>query len=430
MKNRYGIYILLHISVIILWSVLYLYDPPFLINNTAEITYAAMGFDACLFCALYVYVTTVQRQISLKESLEYFVPALFCGLLICQIQNWIFGAVFLIYLLYRGWYMLREKNGRKSWIVMLFFLLGLVLYLLDLPALSAFMMFAGLAADVFVKYGWANVKAVQILPTAPKYTGYIVLAGVALLGYTAWVFQWETMEITIVVQLFFLLLEVTAVFYLESGQEAYKELSSFFFLAKYVNTERENFSRILHDEVIQDVQAAYHLLSLKKPETELSREVLSSLEKRVRRMMNFYSVSVFAEYGACENIESMFETVGALYPDKKLHIEIKTDERTEQYLRKKPRLELAMQMSRELVNNVFKHADGTYIIYEIILGEDNRLRILCENDGARQEDYENIFRSQGGILLLRILVESRKGTLNHTYKDGVLKSRIELEEER
>ena len=99
----------------------------------------------------------------------------------------------------------------------------------------------------------------------------------------------------------------------------------------------------------------------------------------------------------------------------------------EKYLKNKVHLEMLLQISKELINNIFKHSNATYIKYEIKLDENMVLIINCKSDGASAIDYENIFKSKGGVLLLRVLVEANNGKLTYNYSNGILWSSVELE---
>ena len=103
------------------------------------------------------------------------------------------------------------------------------------------------------------------------------------------------------------------------------------------------------------------------------------------------------------------------------------NEKAEKYLKNKVHLEMLLQISKELINNIFKHSNATYIKYEIKLDENMVLIINCKSDGASAIDYENIFKSKGGVLLLRVLVEANNGKLTYNYSNGILWSSVELE---
>ena len=89
-------------------------------------------------------------------------------------------------------------------------------------------------------------------------------------------------------------------------------------------------------------------------------------------------------------------------------------------LKKDNSLEQTMQIIKELVNNVYKHAAATFIHLEIALNEESRLVITCQNDGAKPNDIENILSSKGGMLFLTVLINGNGGNIQYLEKDGIL----------
>lgn len=53
--------------------------------------------------------------------------------------------------------------------------------------------------------------------------------------------------------------------------------------------------------------------------------------------------------------------------------------------------------------------------------------ILCESDGASVDDFENIQKSKGGVLIIKVLVRENKGKLEYKYNEGILRTRISLD---
>ena len=60
-------------------------------------------------------------------------------------------------------------------------------------------------------------------------------------------------------------------------------------------------------------------------------------------------------------------------------------------MKKDNSLEQTMQIIKELVNNVYKHAAASFIHLEIALNEESKLVITCQNDGAKSNDIETFF---------------------------------------
>lgn len=425
MKNKYGIYIPLHIAIIVMWS--FFYKLNIITNDAAKINALSMALLACFIGTLYVYIMESQNKANTAGSIEYTVTILFCSSLICKTHALPFGTLFIMFLLYKARVSFMQKIFRRNLIVLIFLFLGFQFYIFQSEILSAFMMLLGMGIDIFNKYKWVNFKQIHILPTSVKKSKYILAIWIPLAVYISYIFNFDTFCLNMIFQVFMILFEMLTVAHIQDSQEAYEEIRSFFFLTKYIHEERENFSRLLHDDIIQDIRAAYNLLALRQPDTVLSRDVLFSLESRVRKMMNFYSSNIFLEYGAYINLENMLNSIQAIYPNKKVQIDIHIDDGAEKYLKKKPNLELVLHISKELINNIFKHSDAAYITYKITLSDNAVLHIDCESDGASISDYENIYQSKGGILLLRVLVEANYGKLAYNYSEGILKSEVELE---
>ena len=72
-----------------------------------------------------------------------------------------------------------------------------------------------------------------------------------------------------------------------------------------------------------------------------------------------------------------------------------------------------MQIIKELVNNVYKHAAATFLHLEIALNEESRLVITCQNDGAKPNDIEKYSFFQGGMLFLTVLINGNGGNIQY-----------------
>ena len=94
----------------------------------------------------------------------------------------------------------------------------------------------------------------------------------------------------------------------------------------------------------------------------------------------------------------MLDAIKKLYPKKNILVDFTIDSEARIALKKDNSLEQTMQIIKELVNNVYKHAAATFIHLEIALNEESRLVITCQNDGAKPNDIENILSSKGGML--------------------------------
>lgn len=137
-------------------------------------------------------------------------------------------------------------------------------------------------------------------------------------------------------------------------------------------------------------------------------------------MMNFYSSNIFSGYASWEHIEYMLDAIKKLYPKKNIFIDFTIDSEARIALKKDNSLEQTMQIIKELVNNVYKHAAASFIHLEIALNEESKLVITCQNDGAKSNDIENILSSKGGMLFLTVLINGNGGNIQYLEKDGIL----------
>ena len=233
-------------------------------------------------------------------------------------------------------------------------------------------------------------------------------------------FDLSTLQVNVFFQLIMLLFEAFAVIHLGDMEARYKELTKYYELTNYIANEREDFSRLLHNDVLQDIGGAKNLLSLRSPDVDETKRILSDLELRVRNMMNFYSSNIFSGYASWEHIGYMLDAIKKLYPKKNILVDFTIDSEARIALKKDNSLEQTMQIIKELVNNVYKHAAATFIHLEIALNEESRLVITCQNDGAKPNDIENILSSKGGMLFLTVLINGNGGNIQYLEKDGIL----------
>lgn len=101
-------------------------------------------------------------------------------------------------------------------------------------------------------------------------------------------------------------------------------------------------------------------------------------------------------------------------------ISTETDEGAEERPETQSETDERMQIIKELVNNVYKHAAATFIHLEIALNEESKLAITCQNDRAKPNDIENILSSKGGMLFLTVLINGNGGNIQYLEKDGIL----------
>ena len=273
---------------------------------------------------------------------------------------------------------------------------------------------------IFLDYRYINLKQVNILPIAQRKARYVLAFMIPLFTVVLYCFDLSTLQVNVFFQLIMLLFEAFAVIHLGDMEARYKELTKYYELTNYIANEREDFSRLLHNDVLQDIGGAKNLLSLRSPDVDETKRILSDLELRVRNMMNFYSSNIFSGYASWEHIGYMLDAIKKLYPKKNILVDFTIASEARIALKKDNSLEQTMQIIKELVNNVYKHAAATFIHLEIALNEESKLVITCQNDGAKPNDIENILSSKGGMLFLTVLINENGGNIQYLEKDGIL----------
>ena len=195
-------------------------------------------------------------------------------------------------------------------------------------------------------------------------------------------------------------------------------------MSEYLGEERENFARLIHDEVLQDIFAAKNYLSLAEPRVDLARDILTNLNGRLREIMKFYQTRLFEDFSIEENIQGVFENLASLYPEKKTKIDQKISDGLRDNTSKEE-VRLISTITKELVNNIYKHSEATYIFYRLYEDEDFML-MEVESDGMREEDFKNIQDSKRGVLLLKMLIRTKEGEIAYEDRDGSLYTRIKI----
>lgn len=202
----------------------------------------------------------------------------------------------------------------------------------------------------------------------------------------------------------------------------YKDILRFYDIAYYIANEREEFARIIHDEIIQDLYSIINNLSLSKADIDLSREITRNLEKKSRNIMMQYRNSLLDEVDILDNFRSIVYDLENLFPNKhySTEMDILLDENK---LDNKDKLRILIIISKELLNNIYKHSNGYKIEFRIYIADDG-YKIEIVSDGANEEDYHNILNSKSGILFIKFLVDSNGGSIDYFYEDGILKTKV------
>lgn len=122
----------------------------------------------------------------------------------------------------------------------------------------------------------------------------------------------------------------------------------------------------------------------------MQKNILTKLEKKARDIMKFYQLSLFEKASFETSISTIFENVSSLYSHKDIEIEKVIDTGL---IIDKDCMRVIFIISKELINNVYKHSDATYLNYKIYKKEEFIL-IEINSDGASLEDFANIKESK------------------------------------
>ena len=79
---------------------------------------------------------------------------------------------------------------------------------------------------------------------------------IPLLTIVLYCFDLSTLQVNVFFQLIMLLFEAFAVIHLGDMEARYNELTKYYELTNYIASEREDFSMLLHNDVLQDIGGA------------------------------------------------------------------------------------------------------------------------------------------------------------------------------
>lgn len=207
----------------------------------------------------------------------------------------------------------------------------------------------------------------------------------------------------------------------------YQKTVKYFDLGEYLTSQQEEFARIIHDEIIQDLYGIINNLNLKTPDIEKAKSIAENLENKSRSLMTYYRESLISDMSLEENIQSIFYDVKTLYPSRNFDVSINISETIKDSKINPASLRTILIITKELLNNIYKHSKGSKIAFKLDL-EGGYISLEVTSDGASQNDFNNIGESRGGVLFMKFLIESLCGDIKYFYKDGILKTQVRLGE--
>ncbi|MGX7092374.1 sensor histidine kinase [Hutsoniella sourekii] len=269
-----------------------------------------------------------------------------------------------------------------------------------------------------------RLQTFTLLPLSRKATRAFTLLFILFLTVIIYVLDLEGALVQIFIQMIFWVCELWLILYLKEKENTYEKIYQIYYLSDYLAQDRNEFARLIHDELIQDIYATKNLLSMKTPDIAYTKEVLAQLEEKARDIMNFYQNHLFENMKLEDNLLTIFQSIQALYPQKKLDFQHKIEDRLSQSMDPST-VRLVCVLTKELINNIYKHSQGTYLSYQIQqAGQD--ILIELESDGADGQDLDEIQASKRGVLLMKMLVNTKSGALNYQLNGDILSTQILL----
>lgn len=269
-----------------------------------------------------------------------------------------------------------------------------------------------------------HAKDINILPISKASAQVFTLAIAIIIILMIYLFDINTFLINIFMHIIMLLIESFFLIFIKEKELTYEKTYRLYYLAEYMSEERDNFSRVIHDEIIQDIYASRNYLSLKNPDVEYAKKVLSNLESKSRQIMKLYQANLFERADINTSLRSIIENVSSLY-NKSLNIDLNIDENLLSDSDVKL-IKLISVVSKELINNIYKHSRASFLNYNLYREEQNII-IEIESDGASDDDFKRINESKRGLLLLKLLIDMNSGELYYELNKDVLKTKVILE---
>ena len=283
------------------------------------------------------------------------------------------------------------------------------------------------STGIYIKkyFIYKNIKGINIIPISKNAVSIFAVAMGILIGTLVYLFDIDRLSIGIIYNILIIVFEMLLIFSIRERDNNYKKIYKMYYLSDYISKERDEFARVIHDEIIQDIYATKNYLSLKEPNVSLSKEILVDLEKKSRKLMKFYQSDIF-EYGSIDiSLEEVFENIKSLYMDKNLEVNVEISDEIKS-LKNENIKRIILIITRELINNVYKHSNGSYLNYKIFKnGKD--ICINVESNGADSKDLRSIEKSKRGVMLLKLLVGSNSGKIDYNLDKDLLSTTVKLE---
>lgn len=272
-----------------------------------------------------------------------------------------------------------------------------------------------------------NIKNINIIPISRKIFNIFIVCFGLFTSLIIYLLEIDPLSTSLLYNLLTLAFELILMLYVKEKDDIYDKIYLTYYMSDYITKERDEFARVLHDDIIQDIFATKNFLSLNNPNIELSKNTLSSLEVKARNIMKYYQSNILENASIDLSLEEIVSNIENLYKNKEINGYLDVSEEVKK-LNNKRLNNTILLISREIINNIYKHSDGTYYNYKLFI-KGNQIQLEVESDGANELDYNRIHDSKGGILLLTLLIKSNSGEIKYSIKDNVLYTKVNLEVE-
>ncbi|WP_296256482.1 hypothetical protein [uncultured Ezakiella sp.] len=127
-----------------------------------------------------------------------------------------------------------------------------------------------------------NLKNINLIPIPTKELNIFIFAFVIYSGLLTWIFKIDDSSLVLMSNLTLLYFEVVLTLYLRKQEKVYDKIYKLYYLSDHIGQEREEFARVIHDDIVQDIFACKNYLSTKDPDLDFVKEILTDLEDKAR----------------------------------------------------------------------------------------------------------------------------------------------------
>lgn len=412
MKRYFSLSTIAHIIIVLLWSLGFKYHT--VIDNNFIINIISYCTIILSINGIYLFVMSSNLKDILKKQSYIIIPIIIISTLLFKksADIWILCFAYGLYTLTIS---LKKRKYKYSLLSSILYLISSIGIYFNIIIFSTLLITVATIVEINTNYGFKNFN---IIPIANEKTGVFTVFIILLFAFLIYIFDLDSIESSILMNFIIIIFELLIILNLEEyrseKEKYYKDIKELYIISEYISKERESFADIIHEEILQDIISSYNLLEYNEPDIEKSKAILKSSQEKLRSLMNFYNTAIFLELGMYNNIESIVESVRKIYPDKDMDLQIDIEDDFERNINDSELIITILKISKELLNNAFKHSKGEYIDFKIYT-VDKEIYISCENNGVTLENYKRAMKSKNGLLVLKLMIEKYNGVLDIDY---------------